>query len=58
MPDPLLVGLDVHHKTQSVCVMNVLGAIIDDKLTVHNTPAGAAAFEDGVAKSSGRPGRS
>jgi transposase len=44
MPDPLLVGIDVHHKTQSVCVMNAMGAIIDDKLTVNNTPAGAEAL--------------
>jgi transposase len=46
MPDPLLVGLDVHLKTQSVCVMNVMGAVIEDKLTVQNTPAGAEALAD------------
>jgi len=44
MPDPLLVGLDVHRKSHAICVMNVMGAIIDDKLTVHNTPAGAEAL--------------
>jgi len=46
MPNPLLVGLDVHLKTQSVCVMDVMGAVLDDKLSVPNTPAGAAALAD------------
>jgi len=46
MPHPLLVGLDVHLKTQSVCVMNAMGAVLDDRLTVQNTPAGAQALAD------------
>lgn len=46
MPNPLLVGLDVHLKTQSVCVMDLMGAVIDGKLIVPNTPAGATALAD------------
>jgi len=46
MPNPLLVGLDVHRKTNTVCVMNVLGTVLDDQLTVDNTPHGATTLAE------------
>jgi transposase len=48
MPNPLLVGIDVHRKTNAVCVMDIMGAVIDDHLIANNTPDGAASLADAL----------
>ena len=40
MPNPLVVGVDVHRKRNTVCVMDAMGQEIEDQMTVANTPAG------------------
>ena len=48
MPNPLLVGIDVHRKTNAVCVMDNMGALLDEHLIVDNTPAGADSLADAL----------
>jgi transposase len=40
MGNPLVVGVDVHRKRNTVCVMDTMGREIDHQLSVANTPAG------------------
>ena len=46
MPNPLLVGIDVHRKTNAVCVMDIMGNLVDEHLIANNTPDGIEFLAD------------
>lgn len=49
MTDPLLVGVDVHRKTNTVCFMDIAGAEVGTRSAVDNNRPGTRAFVDRVA---------
>ena len=49
MPDPLLVGVDVHRKTNTVCFMDIAGSEVGTRFTVDNNLPGTRTFVDRVA---------
>ena len=56
MPHPLLVGVDVHRRTNTVCVMDVMGRQIGKPLTVNNTPGGSEALVEYLCALADREG--
>ena len=49
MPDPLVVGIDPHRKTNTVCMMDRHGDEVCDRFTVQNNRPGTDAFVHEVA---------
>jgi len=49
MTNPLLVGVDVHRKTNVVCPMNISGREVGQRFNVDNNLPGTAAFVDKVS---------
>lgn len=49
MTDPLLVGVDVHRKTNTVCFMDIAGSEVGTRFTVDNNLPGTRTFVDKVA---------
>ena len=49
MTNPLLVGVDVHRKTNVVCPMDVSGREVGQHFKVDNDLPGTAAFVDKVS---------
>ncbi len=50
MTNPLLVGVDVHRKTNTACGMNLQGQEVTSRFTVDNNRPGTQAFVEEVAK--------
>jgi transposase len=50
MSNPLLVGIDPHRRTNTVCLMDGRGREIGRRFTVDNNRPGSEAFVQGVAK--------
>ena len=44
MSNPLLVGIDVHRKTNTVALMELTGREVEPRFTVENDHPGAAAL--------------
>jgi len=49
MTNPLLVGVDVHRKTNTVCFMDIAGSEVGPRFTVDNNLPGTRTFVDKVA---------
>ena len=49
MSDPLVVGIDPHRKTNTVCMMDRHGDEVCDRFTVQNNRPGTDAFVHEVA---------
>ena len=49
MPNPLLVGVDVHRQTNTVCLMDQAGHLLGPRFTIDNNRPGAEAFVRQVA---------
>jgi len=50
MSNPLLVGVDPHRKTNTVCTMDREGREVDERFTVQNNRPGTAAFVREIAQ--------
>ena len=50
MSNPLLVGVDPHRKTNTVCTMDQCGQEVDSRFTVDNNLPGTAAFVHQIAQ--------
>ena len=50
MTNPLLVGVDVHRKTNTACGMNLQGQEVTPRFTLDNNRPGTQAFVQEVAK--------
>jgi transposase len=44
MPNPLLVGVDVHRQTNTACLMDAAGQVLGPRLTIDNNRPGAEVF--------------
>jgi transposase len=49
MPNPLLVGVDVHRQTNAVCLMDQAGHVLSPRLTIDNNRPGAELFVRQIA---------
>jgi len=49
MPNPLLVGVDVHRQTNTVCLMDQAGHVLGPRFSIDNNRPGAEAFVHQVA---------
>ena len=50
MSHPLLVGVDVHRQTNTVCLMDAAGHVLGPRRTIDNNRPGAAVLVDQVAQ--------
>jgi len=49
MPNPVLVGVDVHRQTNTVCLMDQAGHVLGPRFSIDNNRPGAEAFVHQVA---------
>ena len=50
MSNPLLVGVDVHRQTNTVCLMDLAGQVLGRHRTIDNNRPGAALLVDHLAQ--------